>query len=255
MTSFAWTKLLSLLVYPLSQALLLLVLASLLLLLRRARTAQVFLLLGLAWLYLCSTALFADLLMATLEDDFPPQAMSVVAPVDAIVVLGGAISGDSHPGAQPNLNQHVDRLVYAAALYQAAKAPLVVASGGGQPDSRPEAEMMQEALAIMGVPRGQMLLERASRDTHDNARFTAVLLQPKGIRKILLVTSAFHMRRARDLFVAQGFEVETAPTDYQRQVSAPTIPRWLPSADDLSRSTLAIREHVGYWVYRYRGWL
>lgn len=255
MISFEWTKILSLAAYPLSQSLLLLALAWLLLMFHWARVAQWVLLLALSWLYLCSTALFADYLMATLEDDFPPRAMSVVAPVDAIVVLGGAISGDNHLGTQPNLNQHVDRLVHAATLYREGKAPLVVASGGGQPGARPEAQLMQETLSLMGVPRENMLLERASRDTHDNARFTAVLLHPRGIRKILLVTSAFHMRRAHDLFVAEGFDVVPAPTDYQRQAGVPAIPRWLPGTDDLLRSTLALREHVGFWVYRYRGWL
>jgi uncharacterized SAM-binding protein YcdF (DUF218 family) len=255
MISYEWTKVLSLAVYPLSQSLLLLVLALLLSLLHRTHTAQAFLLLAVSWLYLCSTALFADFLMATLEDDFPPRAMSVVAPAEAIVVLGGAISGDSHLGTQPNLNQAADRLIHAARLYQAGKAPLVVASGGGQPGFRPEAQLMQETMALMGVPQEAMLLERASRNTHDNARFTAVLLHGKGIRKILLVTSAFHMRRARDLFVAEGFEVVPAPTDYQRLASTPTISRWLPITDDLLRSTLALKEHVGFWVYRYRGWL
>jgi len=255
MISFAGVKILSLLVYPLSQSLLLLVLALALLFWRRIRTARVVLFLALGWLYLCSTAFFADFLMATLEDDFPPRALSVMEKADAIVVLGGAISGDSHMGTQPNLNQHADRLVYAATLYQSGKAPVVVASGGGQSGFRPEAQLMEETLAIMGVPARDILLERASRNTYDNARYTAVLLNGKGIRSILLVTSAFHMRRARDLFVAEGFEVRPAPTDYQRTVSPPTIPRWLPGTDDLLRSTLAIREYVGYWVYRYRGWL
>jgi len=69
------------------------------------------------------------------------------------------------------------------------------------------------------------------------------------------VTSAFHMRRAAALFEAQGFEVVPTPTDYQRLVAAPVLPRWLPSVDDLARTTIALREYVGFWVYRYKGWL
>jgi len=243
------------LVYPLSQCLILILLAVVFLQFHRNRATLVTLLLAVSWLYLCSTALFADFLMGTLEQDFRPKAMSVMGEADAIVVLGGATRGDTHLGTLPDLNQQADRLVYAAALYKAGKAPLLVLSGGSHGDARPEAQLMRETLLVMGVPGRDMLLEGASRDTHDNALYTAVVLNGKGVRKILLVTSAFHMRRAVALFEAQGFEVVPTPTDYQRLVAAPVLPRWLPSVDDLARTTIALREYVGFWVYRYRGWL
>ena len=225
------------------------------LLFHRIRAAQVTLLLAVIWLYVCSTALFADFLMGTLERDFRPRAMSVMGEADAIVVLGGATRGDTHMGTLPDLNQQADRLVYAAALYKAGKAPLIVLSGGSHGEARPEAQLMRETLVVMGVPTRDMLLEGASRDTHDNALYTAVVLNGKGVRKILLVTSAFHMRRAAALFAAQGFEVVPTATDYQRLVATPVLPRWLPTVDDLSRTTIALREYAGFWVYRYRCWL
>ena len=84
------------------------------------------LLLSMGWLYLCSTAWFAELMMHSLEKDQRPRAMSVLPVADAIVVLGGAVRGDTHMGTLPDLNQQADRLLYAAALYQAGKAPLLV---------------------------------------------------------------------------------------------------------------------------------
>lgn len=99
------------------------------------------------------------------------------------------------------------------------------------------------------------MLETQSRDTHDNAVYAAVLLKARDLRRILLVTSAFHMRRAQALFAAQGLDVIPAPTDYQRLVAAPAVPRWLPAVENLARSTHALHEMVGYRVYRYRGWL
>jgi uncharacterized SAM-binding protein YcdF (DUF218 family) len=107
----------------------------------------------------------------------------------------------------------------------------------------------------MGVSPGALLRERESRDTRENALYSAILLRGKGVRSILLVTSGFHMRRAVPLFEAQGFRVIPAPTDFQRLVGKPALPRWLPTADDLVRTTYAIREFVGYQVYRWRGWL
>ena len=253
--SFELTKLLSLLLYPLSQSLLLCLLALLVLLLDRRRGAIGLLLLSTGWLYLCSTAWFAELMMHSLEKDQRPKAVSVLPQADAIVVLGGAVRGDTHMGTLPDLGPHADRLLYATALYQAGKAPLLVLSGGSQPDARPEAQLMREALAVMGVPGRAMLVESNSRNTYDNALYSAVVLNNRQVQRILLVTSAFHMRRAKPLFEKQGFEVIAAPTDYQRLVSSNVLPPWLPTVDELSRSTIAIKEHVGYWVYRWRGWL
>ncbi len=251
--SFAVTKLLSLLVYPLTQALLLVLIA--LLLRRFQRIATTCLVLSFGWLYLCSTAWFADWLMGSLEDDFRPKALSVIPQADAIVVLGGGTRGDTHFSSLGDLNQQADRIVHALQLYRAGKAPLILLSGGSDPSSRPEAELMHEHLELMGVNPRAMLRERESRDTRENAVYSGILLRGKDIRSILLVTSAFHMRRALPLFEAEGFEVTPAPTDYQRLVGKPAVPRWMPSAEDLVRSTYAIREYVGYQVYRWRGWL
>ena len=253
--SFELGKLLALLLYPLNQALLLGLLALLALLLHRPGTALAALALGLGWLYLCSTAIFADYLMGALEDAYPPRAMSVTQEAGAIVLLGGAIRGDTHMGTLGDLNQQADRLVHAVALYKAGKAPRLLVTGGGGVNSRSEAEIMRDLLEVMGVPRRAILLEDKSRNTYQNALNTAVLLNNLGVKKILLVTSAFHMGRSVPLFAAQGLEVIPAPTDYQRLVSAPLLPGWLPSVSALWRSTHALHEHLGYWIYRYRGWL
>ena len=249
------TKSLSLLLYPLTQGLLLGLLALLAMLVGWRRLALVLLVPGLAWLYLCSTSLFADYLMGTLEDDYPPRALSATEEVGAIVLLGGAMRGDTHLGSRGDLNQQADRLIHAVALYKAGKAPLLLLTGGGPAGARTEAEQMRDLLALMGVPPEAMLLEEASRDTYQNALFSAALLKQRGIDRILLVTSAFHMRRAAQLFAFQGLEVVPAPTDYQRLAGSPVLPPVVPLAGNLVRSTYALHEHLGYWVYRYRGWL
>jgi uncharacterized SAM-binding protein YcdF (DUF218 family) len=114
---------------------------------------------------------------------------------------------------------------------------------------------MTEILEVMGVPEEVIITEEASRDTHENALYSKTILEARGITRILLVTSAYHMRRAEAVFKAQGFDVIPSPTDYQRLVAPPLIPRWLPTADDLDRSTRAIHEYVGYFAYGFRGQL
>ena len=253
--TFLMTKSLSLLLYPLTQALLLGLLAVLALLVGRTRMALALLLPGVAWLYLCSTTLFADYLMGTLEDGYPPRALSATAEADAIVLLGGAMRGDTHMGTQGDLNQQADRLVHAVALYKAGKAPLLLLTGGGPQGVRTEAEQMRDLLELMGVPATAILLEEDSRDTYQNALYSAAMLKQLGINRILLVTSAFHMRRSEQLFVFQGLEVIPAPTDYQRLARSPVLFPLVPLAGNLVRSTYALHEHLGYWAYRYRGWL
>lgn len=242
-------------IYPLTHILLAVLLALLLLWRRWRRAAMAVLSVGALWLYICSTGWFADLLMGSLEDHYRPKALSVVPKAQAIVLLGGAIRGDAHWSSMGDLNQQADRLLHAVSLYKAGKAPVLLLSGGAAPGNRSEAEIMEQMLVTMGVPARAILRESNSRDTHDNAVFSKVILAGKGIERIHLVTSAFHMRRSVALFERQGLEVIPAPTDFQRLVGGSTLPGWLPSVDALSRTSIAMHEYVGYWVYRYRGWI
>ncbi|TDG12858.1 YdcF family protein [Seongchinamella unica] len=251
--SFSLTKLLSLLAYPLSLSLLLVLLA--ILLMRWRRVAVTLLVIAFTWLYACSTALVADWLMASLENDYRPKAMSVLPGADAIVLLGGATRGDAHWSSMADLHTAADRITHSLALYQAGKAPLVLVSGGATTGSRPEAEQIGDYLELMGLPATALLLERQSRDTRQNAAYSRPLLEGRGVEKILLVTSAYHMPRAVPLFERAGFEVIPAPTDYQRLVGEAAVPRWLPTVEDLGRTTAAIKEYVGFAYYRAQGWL
>ena len=254
MVAYQLTKLTLLLMYPLTQSLLVIVVSLTLVLLGARRTGYFLLFGAFVWLYVCSTSVFADWLMSTLEDDYPPKALSVLAESEAIVVLGGATRGDTHMSTLGDLNQQADRLSHAVGLFRARKAPIILLSGGSSdPSARPEAQIMRDHLLNMGVPEQAILMERNSRNTYENAMYTAMLLEKDGIDRILLVTSAFHMRRAERLFTLRGLTVVPAPTDYQRLISQPVVSGWLPTAEDLLRSTYAIREHVAYWAYVMQG--
>jgi uncharacterized SAM-binding protein YcdF (DUF218 family) len=255
MIAFTAAKLLTLLIYPLSTSLLLGLLALVFSQIQWPRSSFYTLLLAFGWLYLCSTSLFANFLTGMLEREFAPRALSSVAPADAIVLLGGATRGDTQFGALADLNEHADRLIHAVSLYKAGKAPTIVLTGGSPEGTRTEAEQMKDLLEVMGVPGEHVLLEKKSRNTHDNAVYSAELLRAEGIDRILLVTSAYHMRRSLALFEAQGLNVDPAPTDYQRLVTGQVLPGWLPAVSNLHQSTDALHEIVGYWVYRWKGWL
>ncbi|EED35058.1 conserved hypothetical protein [Luminiphilus syltensis NOR5-1B] len=247
------TKLLSLLVYPVSLGLLLL-LFSLLSQLRGNRGgAFLWSFLAFALVYFCSTEFGANTLMEPLEARYPAFAPEELPKAEVIVVLGGAIDGESRFGRGGDATHAADRLLTAAELYARKMAPYMLLSGGAPSGQRPEADLMAEKLEFMGVPRSAMLLEPASRTTFDNAVNSADMLNARNYRHILLVTSGAHMRRAVALFEAFGLQVTAVATDHQIPRYAPTVPGWLPTADRLARSTRAVHEWVGYWVYDLTG--
>ncbi|MBL6697474.1 MAG: YdcF family protein [Proteobacteria bacterium] len=247
------SKITSLLLYPLSFSLFLLLLAFLLRLRgARARSASLTLI-GALWLYVCSTEFGASALSRPLESAYPAFANEELPAAQAIVILGGA-TAESRYGLGGDLNHAADRLWRGAALYYAEKAPLIVLTGGTLTGGRPEALLMAQKLREIGIPDTAMLREAESRTTRENAQFTRTLLQARGISHILLVTSATHMRRSIALFSAQGFSVTAVATDHQIPLTAGPVPGWLPTADRLARSSRAIHEWAGYQVYSWLGY-
>ena len=247
--------LVSLFVYPLNLSLFVAFFGLLVWLLRWKRIGFGLVFLALSWLYICSTAQFSYLLMGILERDYPAKTMAEIEHADAIVLLGGALRGDSRKGILPDMNQYADRLVHAVALYKAGKADYLLLTGGAAPGSRSEAHLMRDVMLVMGVPAEAMILEDESADTHENAVKSAKTLSDLNVNRILLVTSAFHMPRAVPLFRNQGLYVIPAPTDFGQVILDSTLPGGIPGIKNLVRTTDALHEIVGYQVYRMRGWL
>ena len=134
-----------------------------------------------------------------------------------IVVLGGGTLSAQYPRQTVEVDQAGDRLIYAAQLYHQGKAEHLLLSGGRIDwisSGAPPAEDMAALLEMLGVPPQALWLESESRNTYENARNARLFLEPLGIRRILLVTSASHMPRSVALFEKQGFEVIPAPADF-----------------------------------------
>lgn len=251
------TKLLSLFVHPLPLGLLLVVAGSTLWYWRRW-VGRLALIGGVVILWLPSTPIVSDWLQGTLEARYPPTPVEAVPTADAIVMLGGALSAPRPPRVYPDLNDAADRVWHAARLYRAGKARLVIASGGTMPWKKQqyrEAPVMQTLLTDWGVPADSVLLESRSANTYQNATHTAELVATHGFDRVLLVTSALHMRRALATFRSAGVNVAPAATDYQVARTQRTVLDFAPDAEALSESTAAIREYVGYLVYDWRGWI
>jgi len=254
LTDMTAHKLLPYFFFPTTWIVLLLIAATVLLWRNKARPAFTALLAATVFTVMFASPRVADFLWQSLESTYPPQPINALHASDAIVLLGGGVELPAPPRLMPDLNDSADRLWLAAELYHAGKAPLIVVSGGQvfpQPGLKSEAEYHAMLLERMGVPRDAIVLETQSRNTQENAEFVARLLQQRGLKRILLTTSAIHMPRSMLLFSQTGLEVEPAVCDIRvAPLQRPWLLGILPSAQALSLSEGAIREWMGYLFYR-----
>jgi len=256
---FVLSKLLPLLVYPLSLICWFLIAALLLLVFRRGKSAGFCLFVAIAILGVSTSPIVAHRVFASLENQYPPVKIENTPSADVIVVLGGGIGLPLPPRLHADLNSDSDRVLHTARLFRAGKAPIVIASGGQVfPESQAKTESfyMSELLVEWGVAADAIIIEPNSRTTFENAVETKKILDSKGIRNILLVTSAFHMPRAYATFKKLSIDATPAPTDFKiLESDRPDIFSWIPSVGALSANTKAFHEFLGTLIYRWRGWI
>lgn len=167
--------------------------------------------------------------------------------VQAIVILGGGVDSHTPEYNGPNLSSaSMARLLYGLHLAHTTALPMAFTGGqgwGGHNTQPPEAVVADVVLARLHAPALRWQ-ESQSRDTRENARLTAAMLQPGGINRIALVTHAWHMPRSVRHFEAAGFIVVPAPMGFI-QTSATPVLQWLPNGDGLRESAWVMKEWLG----------
>ncbi|MGH9133857.1 MAG: YdcF family protein [Ilumatobacteraceae bacterium] len=129
-------------------------------------------------------------------------------PVDAIVVLGAA-QYDGRPS--PQLAARLDHVLR---LWPQGLAPIVVVTGGKQPDDRfTEAEASARYLVERGVPDDAIVFENAGRSTYESLEGVAETLRSRGLESVLLVTDPFHALRTRLTAEELGLDAFVSPTE------------------------------------------
>jgi uncharacterized SAM-binding protein YcdF (DUF218 family) len=182
-----------------------------------------------------------------LEQAYPPREIAALPQADVIVVLGGGVGG-AYPGyPNPELFGAADRVWHAARLYHAGKAPFVMPSGTG------ERSASYLFLRDLGVPPEAIILETNAVNTLDHTFQIKPILESHGFESVLLVTSAYHMRRAHMLFQRMNIACEPVATDHEMLYGvkragqgAFTLEPYLPSAMNLERAACYVKEIVGY---------
>ena len=230
-------------------------LAALVLARRHPRPARALAVLVLATTYLLSIPPVAESLIATLEARYPPLER-VPPDTEAIVVLGGANlpASPEYPGGWLG-DSSLQRVHYAARLAKGNDLPVFTTGGSPLDTGGATGRTMARVLAgHLGIERARIHEETASRNTAEHVPMLKPLLD--GRRRVVLVTTAWHMPRAMATFEAGGLDPTAAPTDYHPRYGADF--HWLdlvPSASALSISANAFHEYLGLAYYAARGWV
>ena len=200
-----------------------------------------------ALIYVLSINPTAELFMRPLEDAYKPASFAEVATGDVYVVLGGGINenvpdidGKGTLGASA-----LPRVVTAYRLYMIAKKPIIF-SGGKIFNRAPEAEIAKRFLISLGVPPHHIITEEKSIDTFENAQYVKEIADRYQFKKIVLITSAVHMKRSYLLFSKRFKEIVPYPADYQISRGSYDVLSFLPNAWNLSLVESAVKEYLGY---------
>ncbi|MBI3755042.1 MAG: YdcF family protein [Deltaproteobacteria bacterium] len=221
---------------------------------RYSQWGKILIFIGLLTLYLLSIRPVSDALIEPLEYSFPSIQKPSLMSKSLIIVLGGGATDLSWRGinAQPSRTS-VARLAYGITLYrQALDSDLVISGGSGDPESPhiSEANAMKDAAVSLGISEKNIIVEGNSRNTIESVKALKSLV---GERNTILVTSAFHMKRAAAMFKRIGIDVIPAPTDYRSEQKRLTFYSFIPHAGSLENSSTALYEYMALIWYKIRG--
>jgi len=250
------SKFIPLFLYPVGLAFSLLILVVLLMLAKRLRAAWTLVFVIVLLVFVAGNNRTAYALIRGLENEYPPISVEDTPKADVIVVLGGGLDLPHPPRLYPDLNTSSDRLLHALRLYRAGKADHILLTGGNvfpEPGLESESYYARGVLELWGIPESAVVMETKSRNTIQNAGFSARVLEKRHWKKVLLITSASHMHRAVMAFHAAGVDVIPVPVDYLAvKTGAPDALGWVPNVDALAGTTYALHEYLGRLWYRFK---
>jgi len=186
-----------------------------------------------------------------------PVPIATLRTYDTAIVLAG-IADQRRSTDRVYFGKGADRLLHTVQLYKAGKVRKVLISGGSGEllGGKSEAVMLKSVFIYCGVSESDIILESTSRNTHESALFTKKIVDSLGMKgNFLLVTSAFHMRRAQGCFTRAGLKTDIFPVDfYSVRWGAFDPADMIPTEGAMSGSSLLLHEITGYLVYKVMGY-
>ncbi|MDQ0011593.1 uncharacterized SAM-binding protein YcdF (DUF218 family) [Luteibacter jiangsuensis] len=235
--------------------LILLAIGLVLLVRRRSCGGAAVVVLSLAWLFFAGCGPLTGMLLGRLQAGFAPD-VAQWGQRNAIILLGAGTVRSGAGAIEPSLYAN-GRILRAAELYRSCKATgadckVEVSGGDAMKLRQAEADVYAITLERLGLPRTDLVLEARSMNTFQNAQFSKPLLMAYGADKVVLVSSAVHLKRAVLYFAHFGIRGEAVRGDY---VTARYD--WLPTSENLSFADFALHEYIGvarYHFYNAMGW-
>ncbi|MCB1309914.1 MAG: YdcF family protein [Leptospiraceae bacterium] len=214
-----------------------------------------------AIILLFSTNFVSGQLIGLLEDEYPQPTPIELEDADAVIVLGGMVNPLTGRGDWPEFIGPVDRILLGESLLHRGIAPILLISGGSglimQTGDSEAVILHRWLLKDRGWPAERILIEPDSRNTAENAMESMRLARERGWRRVILVTSAFHMPRSVLCFrkVADDIVIVPYPVDYYRLREFAGPEAIVPTNTALSITTLAVKEMIGLAAYRLAGYI
>jgi len=205
-------------------------------------------------LYIISTPIFSNNFFKLVEgsgnNDYR-KPISAIDSADAIVVLSGMLEINEMGDSTYVEWGDPDRFFGGVALFKAGKAQKLVFTGGKMPwdkAKKTEGEVLKDYAISNGIPSEKIFVTKDVENTADEATAVKELISPS--KRIILVTSAYHMYRAQRLFEKQGIEVIPYKVDYKvSRNNEIEIMDFLPDAESLKQTETGIRELIGRLIY------
>lgn len=203
---------------------------------------------------------FPGSLVQNLERPYAGVKLAELPNADAIVVLGGGSEPSRYEAGGLHLSFSGDRILMGLELARMGKAGTLVVSGSGallDGQKRVEGDLVRDWLTQRKLVDLPVLSLGHRSDTHDEAVHIHALAREHGWKRVLLVTSAFHMRRAVAVFGSTGVEVIPVPCNFLTEISLPSAPPGIgvPRAGNLHKASIWLHEQIGWLMYRKRGWI
>lgn len=192
-------------------------------------------------------------LIGWLESFYPALPVAETGPADAIVVLGGVLGPKAQPGYLTNWAESSERYDGGMALWRAGRAKTLVFTGARMPwGKRPtlEGDDLRVIAISQGVPAEQILVTREISNTRDEARAVAEMMKAHGWKKVIVVTTAWHMPRAARVFRNAGVDLIPFPVDFRSDGARALVAvDFLPKSEALQMTETALRECYGFVFY------
>ena len=216
-----------------------------------------FMWIALLGLYVASLPLVGDRLFAFVEAGQVRSAAAQAPVADAVVVLSGMLTTVQTAEGVISEWGDADRFFGGIELMQAGRAPLLIFTAGVFPwlaNAQPEGVVLKRWAQQIGIAEKNIRVTAEVQNTEQEAQAVKQVL-PQAQPKVLLVTSAFHMQRAKKIFENAGLQVHPYPVDFKVNARSVTLMDFFPHPNALGQTDTAIRETLGRAYYQLKFWV